>query len=190
MQDTKQWILDAAVKLFTEKGYAQTTTRAIAETAGVSESTFFRTYKTKEALLNDLIYIMTPGPEDIPFKELSNGSDVEGDLRLLLYQNAILHVRHLPVFRVAMHTENIYDTSRFSKITGIVNQIAGYFYHLAEIGFVKKFDYEALSEHMNSLVLVKANEFLHGEMYGISVENSARKFADEYAAFFAKLIKV
>ena len=46
MKDTKSWILDAAAMLFTQNGFNSTTTRAIAELAGVSESTFFRIYVT------------------------------------------------------------------------------------------------------------------------------------------------
>ena len=40
MKDTKSWILDAAAILFTQNGFTKTTTKAIAELAGVSESTF------------------------------------------------------------------------------------------------------------------------------------------------------
>ena len=98
MKDTKSWILDAAAMLFTQNGYTKTTTKAIAELAGVSESTFFRIYKNKAALLSDLLYIMTPGPEDIPMKELTNGSDIRKDLEIFLYYNAILHVKHLEIY--------------------------------------------------------------------------------------------
>ena len=155
MKDTKSWILDAAAILFTQNGFTKTTTKAIAELAGVSESTFFRIYKSKAALLSDLLYIMTPGPEDIPMKEMTNGTDIRKGFELFLYHNALLHVRHLPVFRLAMHVEEIYDKSRFSKIEGMISQMAGYFHHLQEIGFLIEFDYRALAEHVNSLALVK-----------------------------------
>lgn len=187
MKDTKSWILDAATMLFTQNGYTRTTTRAIAELAGVSESTFFRIYKSKSVLLSDLLYIMTPGPEDIPMKELTNGADIEKDFEIFLYYNATLHIRHLPVFRLAMHVDKIYDQSRFSKIQGLVAQMAGYFQHLNEIGFLINFDYAALSEHINSLALVKASEFITGEIYGIPVEKSVRQFSKQYASYFSDM---
>lgn len=190
MNDTKAWILDAAIQLFTKNGYTQTTTKAIADLAGVSESTFFRIYKNKSALLNDLLYFLTPGPEEISFKELTNGSDIEKDFEIFLFCNAILHIKHVPVWRVAMHTENIYDSSRFSRIEGLITQMSGYFDHLKESGLVKEFDYRALAEHVNALVLIKANEFLVGEEFGRSAEESAKAFAKQYAAFFADLLKV
>ncbi|MFW9942864.1 MAG: TetR/AcrR family transcriptional regulator [Candidatus Thorarchaeota archaeon] len=47
---TKNKILDAAITLFTELGYSGTTTRKIAETAGINEVTLFRNFGTKENL--------------------------------------------------------------------------------------------------------------------------------------------
>lgn len=187
MKDTKSWILDAAAMLFTQNGYTRTTTRAIAELAGVSESTFFRIYKSKSVLLSDLLYIMTPGPEDIPMKELTNGADIEKDFEIFLYYNATLHIRHLPVFRLAMHVDKIYDQSRFSKIESMTAQMAGYFQHLNEIGFMIDFDYRTLAEHINSLVMVKASEFITGEIYGIPVEKSVRQFSKQYASYFSDM---
>lgn len=187
MKGTKSWILDAASMLFSQKGYTGTTTKAIAELAGVSESTFFRIYKSKTALLSDLLYIMTPGPEDMPVKELTGGDNVEQDFYLFLYYNAILHIRHLPVFRLAMHIEKVYDQTRFSKIEGLISQMAGYFNHLKDMGILIDFDYRMLSEHVNSLALVKASEFLSGEIYGIPAKRSVEHFARQYAAYFAEL---
>ena len=91
-------------------------TKAIAELAGVSESTFFRIYKSKAALLSDLLYIMTPGPEDIPMKEMTNGTDIRKDFELFLYHNALLHVRHLPVFQ--NRRDDLANGRVFSSFTG------------------------------------------------------------------------
>ncbi len=44
-------VLDAASVLFAERGYSGTTTRAIAEAAGVNEVTLFRTFGTKQGIL-------------------------------------------------------------------------------------------------------------------------------------------
>ncbi|MFQ3543970.1 TetR/AcrR family transcriptional regulator [Halobacillus rhizosphaerae] len=50
-------ILQAAVEIFAEKGYASSSTSEIAAKAGVAEGTIFRHYKTKKELL---ISIVTP----------------------------------------------------------------------------------------------------------------------------------
>ncbi|MEK8127831.1 TetR/AcrR family transcriptional regulator [Paenibacillus filicis] len=44
-------ILEAAIEIFSEKGYAATSTSEIAQRAGVAEGTIFRHYKTKKDLL-------------------------------------------------------------------------------------------------------------------------------------------
>ncbi len=50
-EDTRQRILHAATQLFAEVGYAQATTRLIADAAGVNEVTLFRHFGNKKALL-------------------------------------------------------------------------------------------------------------------------------------------
>jgi AcrR family transcriptional regulator len=187
MKDTRQWILEAAVQLFTKNGYTRTTTRAIAELAGIHESTFFRTYKNKSALLSELLYIMTPGPEEIDSVELTDGEDVQKDFEVFLYYNAMLHVRHIPVFRLAMHVDKVYDQPRFAKIKALVSYTAEYFQYLNQKGDLVDFDYLALAEHINSLTLTKASEFIAGENFGIPAERSARNFALQYATYFNKM---
>ncbi len=49
--DITERILDAAAELFATHGYAATTTRAIAERAGVNEVTLFRRFQTKRGIL-------------------------------------------------------------------------------------------------------------------------------------------
>lgn len=52
--DTAERILDAAAELFATHGYAATTTRAIAERAGVNEVTLFRRFENKRGVLHAL----------------------------------------------------------------------------------------------------------------------------------------
>lgn len=49
--DTAEKILEAAAELFAERGYAATSTRAIAERAGVNEVTLFRRFENKAGIL-------------------------------------------------------------------------------------------------------------------------------------------
>lgn len=52
---TRARILAAASRLFTEKGYAGATTRAIAQVAGVNEVTLFRHFGSKENLAKTIM---------------------------------------------------------------------------------------------------------------------------------------
>lgn len=49
--DKQAKILEAAIEIFSEKGFAATSTSEIAQKAGVAEGTIFRHYKTKKDLL-------------------------------------------------------------------------------------------------------------------------------------------
>jgi AcrR family transcriptional regulator len=49
-EDTRQAILQAASRVFAEKGYARATTRVLAEAAEVNEVTLFRHFGSKEGL--------------------------------------------------------------------------------------------------------------------------------------------
>jgi len=53
-EGTNERILAAATELIAERGYAGTTTRAIAERAGVNEVTLFRKFKNKRGILQAL----------------------------------------------------------------------------------------------------------------------------------------
>ena len=54
-QDTRSRIIQAASQLFSEKGFAGTTTRAIAELAKVNEVTIFRHFGTKDKLAREIM---------------------------------------------------------------------------------------------------------------------------------------
>lgn len=51
IQDTRRRILNATLKLIRQRGFKGTTTRAIAEEAGVNEVTIFRHFKNKQGIV-------------------------------------------------------------------------------------------------------------------------------------------
>jgi AcrR family transcriptional regulator len=53
--NTRNRIMQAASQLFSEKGYAGTTTRSIAKRAGVNEVTLFRHFGTKDRLAKEIM---------------------------------------------------------------------------------------------------------------------------------------
>jgi AcrR family transcriptional regulator len=54
-QATKEKILESAYRLFCERGYYQTTTNHIAESAGVSIGSLYSYYQDREEILSDLL---------------------------------------------------------------------------------------------------------------------------------------
>jgi len=53
--DTNKRLLEATLKLISEKGYMGATTREIAQEAGVTELTLFRHFGSKEKLFKELL---------------------------------------------------------------------------------------------------------------------------------------
>ncbi|HKL11735.1 MAG TPA: TetR/AcrR family transcriptional regulator [Clostridia bacterium] len=53
--ETKSKIMKSAAAVFSQKGYAASTTREIAASAGVSEAAMFKYYKNKKGLLHETI---------------------------------------------------------------------------------------------------------------------------------------
>jgi AcrR family transcriptional regulator len=78
-KDTRQRILDAAVEVGSRLGYAQATTKAIADAAGVNEVTLFRHFGTKENLFSEAIDEYG-GPALAPVLEQQMTGDYRQDL--------------------------------------------------------------------------------------------------------------
>jgi len=55
MDKTERKILDAALKIFAERGYDGAKTKLIAEKSGFTEMTLFRKFRTKENLFNQVL---------------------------------------------------------------------------------------------------------------------------------------
>lgn len=70
-------VFEAATEIFVHNGYAGTTTKAIAEAAGVNEATLFRRYGNKASLVGQAIDHQW---RDVPLADLSPSDDLEQDL--------------------------------------------------------------------------------------------------------------
>lgn len=89
---TQQKMLRAAVALFLEKGYEGTTTAEIARAAGMTPSSFFRAFPSKEALLLELDKRMFSGQ----FALAEQHSAAQDPVLLYAVETAIqLHIAEL-----------------------------------------------------------------------------------------------
>src|SRR5258706_10251861 len=59
--ERRQTIVDAAVPLFARKGFAGTTTRELAEAAGISEALLFRHFPSKQLLYREILLLGCEG---------------------------------------------------------------------------------------------------------------------------------
>ncbi|WP_342719510.1 TetR/AcrR family transcriptional regulator [Bacillus paramycoides] len=100
-------ILEAAVDMFGEKGYASTSTNEIAKRAGVAEGTIFRYYKTKKDLLLAVV-MPTLTKFAAPFfiqafaKEVfkSEYKSYEAFLRVVIHNRFEFAKKHFPMIKI------------------------------------------------------------------------------------------
>jgi AcrR family transcriptional regulator len=69
-EERRESILKAARQVFAEHGFRGTTTRALAEAAGVSEALLFQHFPSKEALYAAMLATITQERDVSPFREL------------------------------------------------------------------------------------------------------------------------
>jgi AcrR family transcriptional regulator len=81
--ETRERILQAAEELLMERGYVRSTTRAIAEAAGVNEVTLFRHFGSKRNLLRELVQTHSAIPDFVELVEQRLTNDYRQGLTVL-----------------------------------------------------------------------------------------------------------
>ncbi|GIN86423.1 TetR family transcriptional regulator [Heyndrickxia sporothermodurans] len=106
MTEKQKRILEAAVEIFSEKGYSATSTSEIAKKAGVAEGTIFRHYKTKKDLLLSIIaptmakFIAPIIMKDF-YKVLSSDyQNIEDFLRAIIVNRMQFAKKHMPMVKI------------------------------------------------------------------------------------------
>lgn len=161
---TRQKIMDAAGKLFAEKGYSETTTLAIAAESGVNETTIFRNFGSKKNLYMEIFCANTPGAEDILLSGLTNGADLKEDLSLMFREYVSTCVQHIPNYRLSVQqVDELRDQAFYAQSSGrfenMKTQMVSYLNMLKSFGRIIETDCTALSEYLFSLFMIKAPEF-------------------------------
>lgn len=113
-QETRRHILEAARKLFMERGYAGATAEAIAAEAGVSAQTIYAIFKNKKRILVSLMNVspITGAEDHTPMVERANVQAVsqEHDQRRQLQMFAEVVANNLD--QVAVVSEIMTDAAR------------------------------------------------------------------------------
>jgi AcrR family transcriptional regulator len=92
VQNTRKLILEAALRLFKERGFDKVSIAEISEAAGVSLSTFYYQFTNKGVLFNNLAHQDIALPPEVTLQMLTAGSPLE-KLRLLHQSYAVLGER-------------------------------------------------------------------------------------------------
>ena len=143
--DRRAQIIDTALTLFAEKGFASTRTREIAEAAGISETLIFQHFKTKDDLIrSSLAVLFHPHPISGDLKKyLQQTNDDRGFFRTVAL-HFIKHNREDPrIMRLALYSA--LEGGHFGELTradetgpSMLTLIAGYIKKRIDAGaFIK-----------------------------------------------------
>ncbi|MDF2960859.1 MAG: TetR/AcrR family transcriptional regulator [Paenibacillus sp.] len=109
MTEKQLKILQSAIEIFSEKGYAASSTSEIAQRAGVAEGTIFRHYKTKKELLMSIVTpMMTKLIAPLILKDFTNVLEspylkYEDFLRAVVRNRLEFARKHLAVIKIMLH---------------------------------------------------------------------------------------
>ncbi|MCL6443464.1 MAG: TetR/AcrR family transcriptional regulator [Alicyclobacillus sp.] len=130
MTDKQIKIIQAAVEMFAEKGYAATSTSEIAQRAGVAEGTIFRHYKTKKDLLISIVApTMTKLVAPFLLRDFRRVLDSEYEhfedfLRAVMRNRLEFAVRHAPVLKILLHEIPFHPELREQFMAQIIPMVA------------------------------------------------------------------
>jgi len=141
---TKEKILQAALKLFSQKGFLGATTKEIAQEAGIAEVTLFRYFPSKQTLFQEVINTFSFLPK---LKEIINLYKEEGYevalkhiafnfLKLLEENKDLIRIMHLEMQRYPEEIRKIHD----SVVENTIKLLGNYFKELQKRGTLRTFD--------------------------------------------------
>jgi len=110
-----QAICDAAVKLITRHGFAETSMSKIAKTANVSPATLYIYFKNREDLLNNAYLMVKRHEAEVVQKGLVKEMSVEESFRTIWYNVYKYSQQHPKRFAFAEQFSNSPQITRISK---------------------------------------------------------------------------
>lgn len=184
-KDTEERILDAALGLFSEKGFKATTTRAIADRANVNEVTVFRYFGSKEKLFFGIVEREAAVRMAIIQMKLEPSDDMVRDL--IDIGNYI--VKNM-LERAGFFRLMVLEVERFPEIwehigtvpLAAISKLSQYFEKAKKKGLVRKdIDSETMAISFFSFLfrILVSNAFLGRDMFiRASTEDSMKGFVE------------
>lgn len=143
-EKTRQKILEASLKLFSEKGFIGATTKEIAKEAGIAEITLFRHFRTKESLFEEVIskYSFLPAlkgllPEirQLPYEDALTAI-ARKFLDTLFLRKDLIRIMQSEIHRYPEQMQKVYN----SLIDEVISTLASYFESMQKAGILSEFD--------------------------------------------------
>lgn len=138
--DTRQRIIQAALQLFGKQGYSQTTTRRIADVAGVNEVTIFRLFGNKKGLLFACMETHNATGFSATFETELTGNYEEDISRMaqLQIKDSVANLEILRLLSCDMHNVPELRDAMLTGGRGNLGRLSRYFQRQIEKGVVRE----------------------------------------------------
>jgi len=149
-RNTRDRILEASLKIFSQKGFLRATTKEIAHRAGVAEVTIFRLFFSKERLVQEVIrhYTFLPILQEIlpDLIRMDHRPALEMIARRFLERleerKAFIRILHAEGFQYSARVKSRY----FHSMGESIHTLASYFLHCQQKGLLRDFKPEIGAE--------------------------------------------
>lgn len=185
-------ILEAAIGVFSEKGFSAATTSEIAKSAGIAEGTVFRYFKTKKDILRGILIhtinivsgkLILGSIEKIV--QNAEDKDLRSILKEIVYDRVKLVDSIFPMARIilteALYHEDVRTAMYENVITKAVILFKGFCEKMAERGMMRSdIDCEAVIRSIagNMLLLVIQNKFFGDKFEKFDLDKEFDKAID------------
>jgi AcrR family transcriptional regulator len=186
-QTTQERILEAALKLFSQKGFLGATTRQIAREAAVAEVTLFRHFPSKEALFEEVIrrYSVLPALKGVlPGLEHAEYEEALAEIARRFLRRLDERKDFIRIMLAERHLYPSHVKRIFRDFLGeMIRMMAGYFRLLQTRGVLRDFDPDVGAKAFLGSLFAYVN-FL-GFFLGTSGKGRrADRFAEEFVNLF------
>lgn len=152
MQAVKDRIFQAAMELFQQQGYENTSVEEITRKAGVSKGTFFTHFPTKDAVFSAIGAIFVEYMQDIVETGLLESRSAQQLLKESIHMTADWCIKNKPMIRQVL-TSGMYHPSMGSRSTSNRVAMVGLLKRIIQAGQEQGEFYEALPIEDASSVL-------------------------------------
>ncbi|MEW6162245.1 MAG: TetR/AcrR family transcriptional regulator [Nitrospirota bacterium] len=141
--NTEEKLLEATLRLISEKGYLGATTREIAQEAGVTELTLFRHFGSKEKLFEEVLKRYTFLPKLRELLLQLEGLSFDKALRLVGIRFLETLKERKPLIMIMLSEMNIYPDKIRAVYNGFIDELiqtlANYLGSLQKTGLLRNF---------------------------------------------------
>lgn len=123
LEKRKNQILEAAIQIFTKKGFEGSTTKEIAKRAKVSEGTIFRYFKTKKEILIHMLNILVEQTLFDFVEQIESGLEPEEAVKSLLKRHYKFMVNNQDLIKILIYEVQFHKDLKEKFYNDVLNRV-------------------------------------------------------------------